>query len=88
MKEEKDILEEFWKMMNDVIFVKTDGKDIPNVIQDMEATVYITGEFDKYAIDDFLRQTEKHTARDILSLLQGCSGAAQVEQRIRDRYKI
>ena len=51
---------EFWKMLEANQFVKSTNsitdqvEEYPPAIQDMEATVRINGEFDKYAIDEWL----------------------------------
>ena len=51
---------EFWKMLEANQFVKSTNSITDQVeeyqpaIQDMEATVRINGEFDKYAIDEWL----------------------------------
>ena len=58
--ENKDWREEFWKMLEANQFVKSTNsitdqvEEYPPAIQDMEATVRINGEFDKYAIDEWL----------------------------------
>ena len=55
-------VEAFWKMLEATQFVKTTNsitdkvEEHPPSIQDMEAIIAIHGEFDKYAIDDWLTQ--------------------------------
>ena len=55
-------VEAFWKMLEATQFVKTTNnitdkvEEHPPAIQDMEAIIAIHGEFDKYAIDDWLTQ--------------------------------
>jgi len=55
-------VEAFWKMLEATQFVKTANsitdkvEEHPPAIQDMEAIIAIHGEFDKYAIDDWLTQ--------------------------------
>ena len=50
---------EFWKMLEANQFVKSTNsitdqvEEYPPAIQDMEATVRINGEFDKYAINEW-----------------------------------
>ena len=63
-------VEAFWKMLEANQFVKTTNsitdkvEEHPPAIQDMEAIVAIHGEFDKYAIDDWLAKalTAERTA--------------------------
>jgi len=63
MKEDK--IKDFWKMLENMQFVKsTDSitdeiKEFPPAITDMEAIVRINGEFDKYGIDDWLKENIK-----------------------------
>ena len=54
--------ERFWKMMSDNQFIKSTNSitdeivEYPPAITDMEAVVEINGEFDKYAIENWLEQ--------------------------------
>lgn len=63
------IEERFWKMMKQNQFVKSTNsvtyqvEEYPPAIVDMEATVSIYGEFDKYAIDEWFHQ-ELQKARE------------------------
>lgn len=56
----EEVTNAFWEMMEQNQFVKSTNsitdevKEYPPAIVDMEATVAIHGEFDKYAIDDWL----------------------------------
>ena len=62
MKNTKKRLE-FWKMLESNQFVKSTNsitdqlEEYPPAIQDMEAVIAIHGEFDKYAIDEWLTET-------------------------------
>lgn len=53
-------VKEFWEMLESNQFVKSTNsmidevEEFPPAIQDMEAVVKINGEFDKYAIDEWL----------------------------------
>jgi len=59
MTDTKKIVE-FWKMLESNQFVKSTNsitnqvEEYPPAIQDMEAIVKINGEFDKYAIEEWL----------------------------------
>jgi len=63
MTQDEEWVEEFWKMLGNNAFVKSTNsitgkvEEYPEAILDMEATVAIHGEFDKYAIDLWLRDT-------------------------------
>ena len=54
--------ERFWKMMDDNQFVKSTDSFTDEIVEyqpaitDMEAVVKINGEFDKYAIENWLEQ--------------------------------
>ena len=64
------VVEKFWKMLSANQFIKSTNsvtdevEEYPPAIVDMEATVAINGEFDKYAIDEWLTTVEQE-AREI-----------------------
>ena len=47
---------EFWKMLREMRLTDPDKIDTDKGIIDMEAVIRIEGDFDKYGIDDFLRE--------------------------------
>jgi len=80
MTDTKKIVE-FWKMLESNQFVKSTNsitnqvEEYPPAIQDMEAIVKINGEFDKYAIEEWLatkiaQAIAEELAELLLELLQ------------------
>ena len=65
MSKQDEIINEFWKMLENNQFVKSTNsvtdevEEFPPAIQDMEAVVKINGEFDKHAIDNWLYENLK-----------------------------
>lgn len=71
---------DFWKMLEANQFVKSTNsvtdevEEYPPAIVDMEATVKINGEFDKYAIDEWLTSRDtywKERVRKVIDENQG-----------------
>ena len=90
-------IEEFWKTMESMQFIKTTNsftdevEEFPPAIKDMEAIVDIRGEFDKYGIEDWLKQALLEVQKETARAFGGCTkcygkGYATTEYFETSRY--
>jgi hypothetical protein len=95
-----DIEKDFWKMLESNQFVKSTNsvtdevEEYPSAIVDMEAIVKINGEFDKYAIDEWLSSRDTYwKEREALTsereYLRGFREAQYLEkERVRKEVRV